>query len=130
MNQAKIRAEFIDPKFKMSGAFSGETYFKHKDQALRLVKERVAYYNKIYKFSFSKISIRNQKTRWGSCSKKKNLSLNYKLLFLPKTFQDYIIVHEICHLKEFNHSRLFWFLVQKTLPDYLEIKKGLKKHKL
>ena len=110
--------------------FSHNDYLKYKDKALELVKGRFEFYNKIYHFSFNKIYIKNQKTRWGSCSKKSNLNLNYKILFLPKDLQDYIIVHEICHLKEFNHSHKFWSLVGQALPNYLEIKKELRKREL
>jgi len=110
--------------------FSHKDYLENKDKALALVSERVRFYNKVYGFSFNKIFIKNQKTRWGSCSCKQNLSLNYKIVFLPQTHQDYIIVHEMCHLKEFNHSRKFWSLVEKTLPNYLDIKKELRNHEL
>ncbi len=106
--------------------FSHKDYLQNKDAALTLVNERVQFYNEIYGFSFNKISIKNQKTRWGSCSSKKNLNLNYKIVFLPQKHQDYIIVHELCHLKELNHSRKFWALVEKALPDYLDIKKELR----
>ncbi len=110
--------------------FSHKDYLEHKDDAYRLVRERVEFYNQIYDFSFNKIFIKNQKTRWGSCSSKKNLNLNYKIIFLPKKHQDYIIVHEMCHLKEFNHSRKFWALVENILPDYLDTKKELRNHEL
>lgn len=110
--------------------FSCKDYLENKNKALALAEERVRFYNKIYGFSFNKIFIKNQKTRWGSCSCKKNLSLNYKIVFLPKKHLDYIIVHEMCHLKEFNHSRKFWALVEKALPDYLDIKKELRNHEL
>ncbi|MFA5997544.1 MAG: M48 family metallopeptidase [Candidatus Paceibacterota bacterium] len=110
--------------------FSHEDYIEHKDKALALVTERVRFYNEIYGYSFNKISIKNQKTRWGSCSLKRNLNLNYKIVFLPQKHQDYIIVHEMCHLKEFNHSKKFWALIEKTLPNYLEIKKELRNHEL
>jgi len=110
--------------------FSHDDYLKHKDKALELVEERFEFFNKIYNHSFNRIHIKNQKTRWGSCSKKSNLNLNYKILFLPKDLQDYIIVHEMCHLKEFNHSHKFWSLVGKALPNYLEIKKELRRHEL
>lgn len=110
--------------------FSHKDYLENKDKALTLVHERVKFYNKIYGFSFNKIFIKNQKTRWGSCSCKQNLNLNYKIVFLPEKHQDYIIVHEMCHLKEFNHSRKFWALVEKTLPNYLDIKKELRNHEL
>ena len=110
--------------------FSKKDYLRHKDEALELVRSRVKFLNKDFDFSFNKIFIKNQKTRWGSCSRKKNLNINYKILFLPKKHRDYIIVHEICHLKEFNHSRKFWALVEEIIPDYLEIKKELRNHEL
>ncbi len=110
--------------------FSHKDYLENKDKALALVRERVRFYNKVYGFSFNKIFIKNQKTRWGSCSCKQNLNLNYKIVFLPQKHQDYIIVHEMCHLKEFNHSRKFWALVEKALPNYLDIKKELRHHEL
>jgi len=104
-------------------------YLKHKEEALKFISERVDYYNNIYKFDFNRISIRNQRTRWGSCSSKKNLNFNYRLLFLPKRISDYIIVHELCHLKELNHSRRFWNLVAEVVPDYLDIRKELRNRK-
>lgn len=110
--------------------FSYKDYLENKNNAFVLVNERVKFYNKTYGFLFNKIFIKNQKTRWGSCSKNKNLNINYKIVFLPQKHQNYIIVHEICHLKEFNHSQKFWTLVEKTLPNYLEIKKELRGHEL
>ena len=110
--------------------FSENDYVKYKDEAFALVCERVKFFNRKYNFLINKINIKNQKTRWGSCTKSKNLNLNYKIIFLPKKHQDYIIVHEMCHLKEFNHSHKFWSLVSKTLPDYLEIKVELRNHEL
>jgi len=111
-------------------AVSTKEYQDHKPQALQLAHERVQHFNEIYGFSFNRISIRNQKTRWGSCSSKKNINLNYKILFLPKAMQDYIIVHELCHLKEMNHSHRFWNLVQQALPDCLETRKMLRSYRL
>ena len=101
-------------------------YLIHKDEALKFAKKRISEFNKIYNFKFNKINIKDQKTRWGSCSKKGNLNFNYKILFLPKYIADYIIVHELCHLKEFSHSYKFWNLVAKAIPNYLDIKKELK----
>jgi len=99
-----------------------QKYLIHKDEALGFIEKRIKYFNKIYNFKFNKINIKNQKTRWGSCSKKGNLNFNYKLLFLPKHIADYIIVHELCHLKEFSHSHKFWNLVARTIPNYSKIK--------
>ncbi len=125
----KIRF-FKNVDSKAIRTFSHRDYVENKDKALALVHERVKFYNKTYGFSFNKIFIKNQKTRWGSCSCKKNLNLNYKIVFLPQKHQDYIIVHEMCHLKEFNHSKRFWNLVEKILPNYLNIKKELRSHEL
>ena len=110
--------------------FSHTDYLEHKNRAYELAHERVRFYNEMYGFSFNKIFIKNQKTRWGSCSCKQNLNLNYKIVFLPQKHQDYIIVHELCHLREFNHSKKFWALVEKALPNYLDIKKELRNHEL
>ena len=107
--------------------YSVEDYVKYKDQAYEKAIERVRHFNKIYKYRFTRINIKNQKTRWGSCSKKGNLNFNYKIALLPQRLSDYIIVHELCHLGEFNHSRKFWNLVEKAIPDYTKIKDELKK---
>ncbi len=82
------------------------------------MEERIKYFNKKYGFHYNKINVKNQKTRWGSCSKKRNLNFNYKILFLPEKARDYIIVHELCHLRELNHSRNFWGLVAKIFPEW------------
>lgn len=108
--------------------FDKRHYLKHKKNALELAVERVEYFNKIFKFEYNRINVRNQKTRWGSCSIKRNLNFNYRILFLPPKPRDYIIVHELCHLEEFNHSRKFWKLVAETAPDYLETRKKLRKN--
>jgi len=89
--------------------------------------KKVAKFNKIYGFEYNKINIKNQKTRWGSCSKKGNLNFNYKIALLPERMAEYIVVHELCHLGEFNHSRKFWNLVAKTMPEYQEITEDLKR---
>lgn len=107
-----------------------EDYIKNKEKVLNLINTKVEKFNKIYKFKFNKINIKNQKTRWGSCSAKKNLNFNYRLIFLPNKVIDYIIVHELCHLKEFNHSRKFWNLVGRTIFNYADIKKELKNKEL
>lgn len=105
---------------------NNDDYLALKNQALALAHTRVGYFSKLYNFKVRKISIKNQKTRWGSCSKKGNLNFNYKIVKLPEKLADYIIIHELCHLKEFNHSRKFWRLVADITPDYLELRKQLK----
>lgn len=118
----------IDSVFRAGGTVVD--YRKHKAQALVLVQERLVYFNQFYGYSWGSIVIRNQKTRWGSCSKKGNLNFNYKIALLPPAMSDYIIVHELCHLGEFNHSANFWNLVARTIPDYRTIREALKKNSI
>jgi predicted metal-dependent hydrolase len=74
------------------------------------------------------IRIRNQTSLWGSCTRTGNLQFNYKLVYLPKRSVDYIVVHELCHLKEHNHSQRFWKLVEKMIPDYKQIRRSLRQY--
>lgn len=97
-----------------------------KKQAQVLVTKKVLEWNKVYNFEYKNISIKNQKTRWGSCSQNKNLNFNYKIVHLPTDLLDYLIVHELCHLKELNHSKNFWQLVALAIPDYKLRRKALK----
>lgn len=105
---------------------STKKYLLHKESARKLVHERLEYFNQFYGFKYNKVAIRNQKTRWGSCSKRGNLNFSYKLALLPPHLADYIIVHELCHLKEFNHSQAFWDLVAQQFLDHKELRKKLK----
>ncbi len=102
-------------------------YVVLRARALVAVREQLVHFNAQYGYSYGSVTIRNQKTRWGSCSRKKTLSFNYKIIFLPPHLADYIIVHELCHLAEFNHSPKFWRLVAQTIPDYAARKKELRK---
>jgi len=110
------------------GRLKNKDYLKYKESALILVQTRIAHFNQFYNAKINGISIRNQKTRWGSCSKKGRVSFNYKIWLVPNEFADYIIVHELCHLIEFNHSKKFWELVARMIPDYKEIRFMLKKN--
>ena len=102
---------------------SRRNYKKYKEVARLLVLQRIARFNAFYQFNINRVSIKNTKSRWGSCSKKGNLNFNYKIALLPAELADYVIVHELCHLGEFNHSKKFWDLVAKTIPNYLQLKK-------
>lgn len=93
-------------------------YLELKEKALLLTEEKLKKYCDVYNAYPTKICIRNQKTRWGSCSRRGTLNINYRILFLPDHLVDYLIVHEICHLKEFNHSEDFWHLVSHAIPNY------------
>jgi predicted metal-dependent hydrolase len=79
-----------------------------------------------YGFRINKVTVRRQTSRWGSCSSKGNISLNYKLMKHPEKVIDYVILHELCHLTEMNHSVKFWDLVSRYVPDYKELRKKLK----
>lgn len=100
---------------------------KKSEEAGRFVESRINYFNKFYNFEINRVTIRNQSTRWGSCSSKGNLNFNYKIIYLRPKLADYLIVHELCHLKELNHSKRFWTLVEKTIPDYVKINKELRR---
>ena len=79
-----------------------------------------------YGFNIGKVVIRGQKTRWGSCSARRNLSFNCKLMKYREEVIDYVILHEMCHIKEMNHSKKFWSLVENLCPDFKSLKKELK----
>lgn len=105
---------------------SRREYLARKKEAFALVENKIDYFRGIYKLCPTRISIRNQKTRWGSCSRKGNLNFNYRIVHLPEKYQDYVVVHELCHLKEFNHSKRFWNLVAETIPDCKKIRKEIR----
>ena len=95
-------------------------------KALKFIPERVEYYAELMGVSYGRITIREKKTRWGSCSCKGNLNFNWKLMLMPPEILDYVVVHELAHRKEMNHSRDFWKIVEQVLPDYQERRKRLR----
>ena len=96
------------------------------EEALKVIPARVEYFARVIGVTYGKITIRNQKTRWGSCSSKGNLNFNCLLMLAPPEVLDYVVVHELCHRKQMNHSKAFWSEVEKVLPDYKEARKWLK----
>lgn len=96
------------------------------EEALKVIPERVEYFAKVIGVPYGKITVRNQKTRWGSCSSKGNLNFNCLLMLAPPEVLDYVVVHELCHRKQMNHSKAFWLEVEKVLPNYKEVRKWLK----
>ncbi len=111
---------------KLLAHYSAKDLGVYRDEAYNLVDAKIAHFNKFYKFEIERVTIRNQSTRWGSCSRKKNLNFNYKIVLLPPKLQDYIIVHELCHLSEMNHGQKFWDLVALQIPDYKDCVKSLR----
>ena len=89
-----------------------------KQKAQAYIPERVEYFANIMGVDYGRITIRKQKTRWGSCSGKGNLNFNCLLMLAPPEVIDYVVIHELCHRKEMNHSRAFWREVEKVMPDY------------
>ncbi len=118
----------VKPVEKMK--LSKQELSRLKVVALEIAHRRCEYFNDYYQFTYKKISARNQKTRWGSCSRQGNLNFNVKIALLPPKLADYIIVHELCHLKEMNHGKKFWDLVAKTFPDHKSLRKELKREHL
>jgi predicted metal-dependent hydrolase len=110
--------------------FSKKDYLAHKEAARRVVLSIIKDFNQLYRFKINRVAIRNQKTRWGSCSSKGNLNFNYRIVFLTPRLQEYIVVHELCHLKYLNHSHAFWDHVAQTVPEWKGLKKALGKYRL
>lgn len=96
------------------------------EKARQVIPERVAYYAPIVGVTYGRITIRNQRTRWGSCSAKGNLNFNLALMKAPPQVLDYVVVHELCHRLEMNHSVRFWEKVESVFPEYKACRKWLK----
>ena len=101
---------------------------KLADTACACIPERVAHFAPLVGVTYGRITIRNQRTRWGSCSSRGNLNFNCLLMLTPPEVIDYVVVHELCHRKEMNHSGRFWDEVARILPGYAEQEKWLKTH--
>ncbi len=99
-----------------------------KKQARKVIPERAAYYAPLIGVTYGRISIRCQKTRWGSCSAKGDLSFNCLLMLTPPGVVDSIVVHELCHRKVMNHSARFYAEVLKVLPEYRQHQKWLREN--
>ena len=96
------------------------------EQAKEVFPSKVAYFAKIVGVTYGRVTIRCQKTRWGSCSNKGNLNFNCLLMLAPPEIVDYVVVHELCHRLEMNHSPAFWAHVERVLPHYKKYRKWLK----
>lgn len=108
--------------------FTAEEINEMADRALKIIPERVRYYAPLIGVTYGKITIRNQKTRWGSCSAKGNLSFNCLLTAMPPEVLDSVVVHELCHLKQMNHSKDFYSEVYRVFPEYDRWTKWLKEN--
>lgn len=101
-----------------------------KKTASKILIPRLAELARAHGFQYCKVSLRSQKTRWGSCSPTNNISLNIRLAALPQELMDYVLLHELAHTKIKNHSKKFWALLDKQIPNVKQLNKQLRKHTL
>lgn len=102
-------------------------YLAHREAARALVSARTAFFNAHYRVRVTGISVRDQSSRWGSASVAGRLSFNYRLALIDPALADYVVVHELCHLREMNHGERFWRLVAETVPDYRAKRRALRR---
>ena len=101
---------------------------RYIETAREIFSQKTACYARIMGVTYGRISIREQKTRWGSCSSSGNLNFNWRLILAPEPVLDYVVVHELAHRREMNHSRAFYDIVRSVLPDYKEAQKWLRQN--
>ena len=126
-NQKWIAAQLAKQKHKKNVTIEKQVVNHVKEYVRAFVHEKCDRYNAYYGFTYHRITIRQQRTRWGSCSAQGNLNFNIRLIYLSDELRDYIIVHELCHLQEMNHSQSFWDLVEERIPAHKECRRALKK---
>ena len=102
----------------------------YKAKAKVLIRDRLEHYNQFYNLDYNRVFFKNQKTRWGSCSSQRNLNFNWRLVLAPLEVLDYVVVHELCHLLEMNHSSDFWALVEQQIPDHKKWRRWLRENHL
>ena len=108
--------------------FSDAERRRYIELARDIFTRKAVWYARIMGVTYGRISIREQKTRWGSCSSKGNLNFNWRLIFAPPEVLDYVVVHELAHRKEMNHSKAFYAIVESVMPDYRKWKQWLKEN--
>lgn len=101
---------------------------KLREKARRVLTAKTDFFKKELNVDYKRIRIGDQRTRWGSCSSKGTISYSWRLILMPEEIQDYVVVHELCHLHEMNHSKKFWEWVESIIPDYEKRRKWLKEH--
>ena len=109
---------------------NAETVFQkwYRQQATQIIPERIKYFADSYPLNYEKIRITSARTRWGSCSPKNTLSFSWRLIMTPLEVVDYVVVHELAHTVHHNHSKRFWGLAEKILPNYKEWRKWLRRY--
>ena len=125
--QERLRQQCKEPQDQLS-PFTREEIEALADRALEVIPKKVQYYAEQIGVSYGRITIRNQRTRWGSCSAKGNLNFNCLLMLMPDEVIDSVVVHELCHRKHMNHSPEFYAEIEKILPEYPKHRKWLKEN--
>ena len=131
----KVR-RYYRRKRKPNSVVSKKEYAQHVDKARKIVHEKLEAWHKFYlenfnvELNYNRVAIKNSKTRWGSCSSKKNLNFSYKIVFLNEEERDYLIIHELCHLQQMNHGPNFWKLVSLGCPNFLVLRHKLRRWKM
>lgn len=130
---AKSHEEWIEKHYRETKerlahqvSYTPEQVKEYRTQAAKILTERTAYWAERMGVTYGRITIREQVTRWGSCSSRGNLNYNWKLVLVPEELLDYVVVHELAHRREMNHSKRFWEIVEKEMPDYRQRRKALK----
>ena len=132
--QGRFRVRLDGNTLRLTVADAGQETLRaalevwYRRHARTIFDERLAECNKRYGFSYRRVTIKEQKSRWGSCSRQGNLNFNWRLLLAPLPVLDYVVVHELCHLQELNHSPRFWQLVALACPDYAAHRAWLREH--
>lgn len=130
----RYRARLVDDQLILSLPQADETLARaaltrwYRRQAGAVIAERLAHWNAHYGYTWTRVAIKEQKTRWGSCSRRGALNFNWRLLLAPLAALDYVVVHELCHLAEPNHGPRFWALVEQTCPNHREWRAWLRAH--
>ena len=124
----KVREKQAERESRPAAVLTKEEIQELAQKAVQVLPEKAAYYALAAGVTYGRITIRNQKTRWGSCSGKGNLNFNCLLMLAPDEVQNYVVVHELCHRLEMNHSARFWKEVERVLPDDRAAKLWLKEH--
>jgi predicted metal-dependent hydrolase len=123
---AWVRAKVAETRGRTILRISRASIPDLKKQAHSFIRERVQECAAYYGVTPGRISVRAQKSRWGSCSQHGNLSFNYKIVLLPERLAAYIIAHEVCHIRQFDHSKKFWDLVALQFPDHRKLRAQLR----
>ncbi|MBQ8762344.1 MAG: M48 family metallopeptidase [Clostridia bacterium] len=128
IKQISITENALIVPYKYLGAkLSGQVSRWFKIVAEKILFDRIRYFATLMQLDYGELKLSNAKGSWGSCDNKSNIKLNWRLIMLPHSLIDYVVVHELAHILEFNHSKNFWLIVKSVLPDYKERRNQVKK---